>query len=64
MSDSENVAPEVPIIGTLGIILSTAYRAVNIDSIAIVFVLGALLSMLTIFLVHLFVLLCKKLHSE
>ena len=54
MSDSENVAPELPIIGTLGIILSTAYRAVNIDSIAMIFVLGALLSMLTIFLVHLF----------
>ena len=49
MSDSENEAPEAPIIGTVGIILSTAYRAVNIDIIAISLVLGAFFVMLTMF---------------
>ena len=47
MSDSENEAPEAPIIGTVGIILSTAYRAVNIDIIAMILVFGAFFVMLT-----------------
>lgn len=46
-SDSENEAPEAPIIGTVGIILSTAYRAVNIDTIAMILVFGAFLVMST-----------------
>jgi len=49
MSDSENEAPEAPIIGTVGIILSTAYRAVNIDIIAISLVFGAFFVMLNMF---------------
>jgi len=46
MSDSENEAPEAPIIGTVGIILSMAYRAVNIDTIAMILVFGVSLVML------------------
>jgi hypothetical protein len=49
MSDSENEAPEAPIIGTVGTILSTAYRAVNIDIIAMILVFGTFLVMLTMF---------------
>ena len=47
MSDSENEAPEAPIIGTVGIILRTAYRAVNIDTIAMILVFETFLVMLT-----------------
>ena len=46
-SDSENAAPDAPIIGTVGIILSTAYRAVNIEMSATIFVFVAPFSMLT-----------------
>ncbi len=38
MSDSEKEAPEAPIIGTVGIILRMAYRAVNIAIIAMILV--------------------------
>lgn len=64
-SDSENEAPEAPIIGTVGIILSTAYRAVNIDTIAMILVFGAFSVMLTIFghLGIIFVSRCSFLHS-
>jgi len=47
MSDSENAAPAAPIIGTVGISRSTAYRAVNIDINAMIFVFAAFLIMLT-----------------
>jgi len=46
-SESENVAPEAPIIGTVGISRSTAYRAVNIDTNAMILVFAAFLVMLT-----------------
>jgi len=65
-SDTENQFPDEPIIGTVGIILSTAYRAVNIDTNAMILVFGAFLTMLTMFsrlLVPVFVMQCNFLHS-
>ena len=50
MSDTENVAPEAPIIGTLGITRSIAYTAVNMESTAMVFEFKLVLSISTMFL--------------
>jgi len=65
MSDNENEAPEAPIIGTVGIILSTAYSAVNIDIIAMILVFGVFFVMLNMFghLWVIFVSRCSFLHS-
>ena len=49
MSDSENEAPEPPIIGTVGIILSIAYRAVNIETVAMSLVFWVSFVMLNMF---------------
>jgi len=64
-SDTENQFPDEPIIGIVGIILSTAYRAVNIDIIAMSLVFGTFFVMLTMFghLLVIFVSRCSFLHS-
>jgi len=48
MSETEKLAPEAPIIGTLGIMRSTAYTAVNMEIMAMVFEFSLVLSIPTI----------------
>jgi hypothetical protein len=61
MSETENDAPEAPIIGTLGIMRSTAYTAVNMEIIAIVFEFSLFWSISTMWGLPLS--LCNFLHS-